>query len=307
VVRSPSNVGVEIEVWDSVVIELILTISAYQHPFHWDSLEAGRSGFQRIKQGMSPELRTVLADLDFTGPRVHAWGALAGWSWKHRLQDLEAAAAAVEAAPDADAATWMDCLPDASRPDADLVRNRVARAIRLWRRDLLGSDEAALRERLHQEAEAKRELARQVPMERLIELATNGIVWRPQPGVERVVLVPCAVMSPWSNHDRIDDALLFTFPLVDGMSDPLQRIQRLSWVLADRSRLAALRLLAERTLTLQELADELGVRKSTMHHHLALLRAAGLLRVPFGTKAYSLRREPLSELSGALNTFGRDE
>jgi DNA-binding transcriptional ArsR family regulator len=307
VVRSPSNVGVEIEVWDSVVIELILTISTHQHPFNWDSLEAGKSGLQQIRQGMSPELKMVLADLDFSGPRVHAWGALAGWSWKRRLLDLEEAAEAVESAPDTDAQAWMACLPEESRLDADLVRNRMARAIRLWRRDLLGGREAALRERLHQAAEAKRELAGQVPPERLIEVATNGIVWRPQPGVERVVLVPCEVMSPWSNHERIDDSLLFTFPLVDAMGDPLQRIQHLSWVLADRSRLAALRLLAERQMTLQELADELSLRKSTMHHHLALLRAAGLLRVPFGTKAYSLRREPLAELSGALSSFGRDE
>ncbi len=152
-----------------------------------------------------------------------------------------------------------------------------------------------------------RELGGRVPPERLIEEATKGIAWRPQPGQQRVVLIPCEVMSPWSNHDRVDDSLLFTFPLVDGMGDPEQRIQRLSWVLADRSRLAALRLLAARTMTLQELADELGLRKSTMHHHLALLRAAGLLRVPFGAKAYSLRREPLAELSGALSSFGRQE
>ena len=83
-------------------------------------------------------------------------------------------------------------------------------------------------------------------------------------------------------------------------------MQRLACVLSDRSRLVALRLLAERSLTLQELADQLGVRKSTMHHHLAQLRAAGLLRVPYGTKTYSLRREPLRELGGALKNFGRE-
>ena len=87
----------------------------------------------------------------------------------------------------------------------------------------------------------------------------------------------------------------------------MQRVQRLAGVLSDRSRLVALRLLAGRQMTLQELADELGVRKSTMHHHLSLLRAAGLLRVPFGTKAYSLRREPLRELGVALNEFGREK
>jgi len=290
VVRSPSNAAPKVEVWESLVIELLLTISTFQHPFNWDTLEAGQAGLQRIRQGMSPELERVLADLDLTGEKVHGWSALAAWTWKKRLREPEAAAAAL-----ADAPEWP----------AD-VRPRLAEAIRLWHRDLLAGQEADLRDRLHRAAVAKRRLAAHATVEQLIEEATNGIVWRPQADVRRVVLVPNVAMSPWSNHERVGDTMLFTFPAVVEPTDPMERIQRLSWVLADRSRLAALRLLAERTMTLQELADELGVRKSTMHHHLSLLRAAGLLRAPMGTKTYTLRRAPLDELGGALQVFGRE-
>ncbi|MDQ6877159.1 MAG: helix-turn-helix domain-containing protein, partial [Candidatus Dormibacteraeota bacterium] len=58
-------------------------------------------------------------------------------------------------------------------------------------------------------------------------------------------------------------------------------------------------------LSLQELADKLGLRKSTVHHHLAELRAAGLLRVPMGTKRYSLRREPLDRFGSLLGELAR--
>ncbi|HEX6350401.1 MAG TPA: winged helix-turn-helix domain-containing protein [Candidatus Dormibacteraeota bacterium] len=286
-VRSPSNISLKIEVWDSPVIELLLTIFAYEHPFNWDSLEAGKAGQQRIRQGMSPELRGLLAELGLTGSRVHAWTSVAAWTWQQRIREPAAAATALEA-------------------ETDDTRRRMATVIRLWHRDLFAAQEPALRERLERAAEATRELARRLAPEELIETVTNGIVWRRRPEIEQAVLVPSVVTSPWSTHEHVGSGVLFTFPVAQPY-DPMERVQRLSAVLSDRTRVAALRLLAERELTLQEMADELGVSKSTMHHHLAQLRAAGLLRVPLGTKSYSLRRQPLEELGSALNEFGREK
>jgi DNA-binding transcriptional ArsR family regulator len=293
-VRSPSNTAVEVVLWESLVIELLMTVFAYQHTFNWDNLDAGRSGLQRIKKGMSPELKRELGKLDRTSPHDHTWSTLAGWTWLKGLREPEPAATALEAEPDGAELLWP-------AP----TRRRLALVIRLWHRDLLAAQADEVREQLRREVEAKRELATSLAPEQLIETATNGIVWRPRQGVRKVVLVPTQAMSPWSTHEHVGNAVLFTFPVAKAV-EPLERVQQLAWVLADRSRLAALRLLAARSLTLQELADELGVSKSTMHHHLAQLRAAGLLRVPYGTKNYSLRREPLRELGGALKDFGRE-
>ena len=80
-------------------------------------------------------------------------------------------------------------------------------------------------------------------------------------------------------------------------------ILRLSKALGDESRLRALRRLAESPCTLQELADHVGLSKSTMHHHLAVLRSAGLLRMRFKEKRYSLRTGPLAEMSGLLGDY----
>jgi len=271
-----------------------MTVFAYQHSFNWDNLGAGRDGLQRIKKGMSPELKRELDTLDLARSQVHTWTTLAAWTWLQRLREPEPTAAALESEPDG-----------ADLPWPANTRQRLAKVIRLWHRDLLAAQADEVRERLRREAEAKRELAARLTPEDLIETATNGIVWQPRPEVCRVILVPTQAMSPWSTHEHVRDAVLITFPIAEPI-DPLERVQRLACVLSDRSRLAALRLLAERSLTLQELADQLGVRKSTMHHHLAQLRAAGLLRVPYGTKTYSLRREPLRELGGALKNFGRE-
>jgi len=54
---------------------------------------------------------------------------------------------------------------------------------------------------------------------------------------------------------------------------------------------------------LQEIADEFGVAKTTMHHHLATLRTAGLVRAQSNDKLYSLRRNMLSEVSELLDAY----
>jgi DNA-binding transcriptional ArsR family regulator len=48
---------------------------------------------------------------------------------------------------------------------------------------------------------------------------------------------------------------------------------------------------------------EFGVAKTTMHHHLGTLRAAGLVRAQSNDKMYSLRQNMLSEVSELLNAY----
>ena len=301
--RQTSNTATAVEVWVSRFAELVLTIAAHQHPLRWDTLEAGPAGLAAIERGMSSELRTVLGELDLTRRRADVWGELLAWAWGRNLDDVEEAAGAIARATEAEVAAWQAPLPEPERREPAWLRDRLARAVRLWHRDLFAAGEAELATRLHADAETKRRLAGEVPASEVVETATNGVVWAPTAATARAVLVPCEVIRPWVDHELAGDAVIFAYPIADAGADRLVRLAR---VLADENRVAALRLLAEREWTLQELADELGLRKSTVHHHLAQLRAAGLLRVRFNTKSYTLRRRPLEELGAELGAFGRD-
>jgi DNA-binding IclR family transcriptional regulator len=65
-----------------------------------------------------------------------------------------------------------------------------------------------------------------------------------------------------------------------------------------------LRTLATSSATLQELADRFGLPKSTAHHHLAILRSAGLIRVSSDEEhRYSVRRDVLPEMSTLLDAY----
>jgi DNA-binding IclR family transcriptional regulator len=68
-------------------------------------------------------------------------------------------------------------------------------------------------------------------------------------------------------------------------------------------RLRLLKKLSQGCYTLQELADEFDVAKTTLHHHLVTLRSVGLVRVRMSDNRYCLRREMLNDLDELLNRY----
>ena len=53
----------------------------------------------------------------------------------------------------------------------------------------------------------------------------------------------------------------------------------------------------------QELADDFGVAKTTMHHHLITLRSVGLVRMRLSDKRYSLRQDVVDHLGELLSAY----
>jgi DNA-binding transcriptional ArsR family regulator len=69
-------------------------------------------------------------------------------------------------------------------------------------------------------------------------------------------------------------------------------VARVYKALGDEGRLRLLRRLADGPLTLNDAAAELGVAKSTAHHHLAILRQAGFVTIrDEDDKVYNLRSD----------------
>lgn len=145
----------------------------------------------------------------------------------------------------------------------------------------------------------------------LIESATNGIRWLSEPGVRRVILAPSYFGRPYNFVFAADDWRMFGYPVADDALDAADDlgvphdILRLHRALGDESRLRILRLLRDRDWYLTEIAEKLELSKPTIKHHLAQLRAAGLVTLTEegGLSYYSLRRDRLDDASGGLKRY----
>jgi DNA-binding transcriptional ArsR family regulator len=145
----------------------------------------------------------------------------------------------------------------------------------------------------------------------LIERTTGGIRWLAEPGVRRVILAPSYFARPYNYALGGHDWRLFGYPIGDEAVvdvDPLApppAVVRLHRALGDETRLRILRLLATRDHYLTEIATALDLSKPTIKHHLALMRAAGLVTLTEegGLSYYSLRRGAIEASGMGLSEY----
>jgi DNA-binding transcriptional ArsR family regulator len=182
---------------------------------------------------------------------------------------------------------WVDELLDVLRYWQERYSEVEDRVRRSLERDL--SDRAG-------------DLRRLEPAE-MVERTTGGIRFLADTGVRRVILAPSYFARPFNYIYAANGWRLFCYPIADealGGADqigPPPSAVRLYRALGDETRLRILRLLADRDHYLTELAQQLELSKPTVKHHLAQLRAAGLVTLTEeGSLTYwSLRRERVAE------------
>jgi hypothetical protein len=193
--------------------------------------------------------------------------------------------------------------------DAKSAKELVLRLLERWYEQIFRPTEAEVSQILSVDAEAKRAMAPRLSPEALIESATNGLLFRREPWARRVMLVPHVVLRPWNTMSAWDDLYILGYPVadeslgVDGSAPPAGLV-RLHKALGDEKRLRMLKVLAGGSASLQQLAHATGLAKSSAHHHLVILRSAGLVKVTTGEESiYTLRRDFLPDASAMLGTF----
>ncbi len=167
-------------------------------------------------------------------------------------------------------------------------------------------------ELLSDEASELRQRVGTVPPNLLIEEVTNGLVVEPSAMTPNITLVPQYHHRPYNHMIAIQDGILILYPTERAPTAddaPPTRLVHLAHALSDESRLRILRFLADRPCSLTEVARFAGLSQPTVHHHLAQLRAAGLVRVHCDRVnvclpgRYSLRPHALEQLSEQLGAY----
>ena len=100
-----------------------------------------------------------------------------------------------------------------------------------------------------------------------------------------------------------------SYPVADEYMDadpdaPPEWLIKIYKALGDERRMRILRRLAKGPASLHDLTKEFDASKSTIHHHLVLLRTAGLVKVTMGAeKEYSLRKDIVPETAAVLQAY----
>jgi len=179
-----------------------------------------------------------------------------------------------------------------------------------WYDEVFREQEAFIMPILARDVEAKLALKLTYSAEQLIEIAT-GWEYVPEPGIRRVVLVPSYITRPWNSDAELYDTVIFCYPVAEesisaDKNVPPARLVKLAKALADERRLRILKKLATGSYTLQEMAEDFGVAKTTLHHHMITLRSAGLVRMSLSDKRWSLRQYMVNNVGELLNTYLRE-
>jgi DNA-binding transcriptional ArsR family regulator len=202
---------------------------------------------------------------------------------------------------------WQAFLREQLETPSSQLKAEMLDVLETWAQVVWSHEEARIVPILMRDADEKRALQRRMEFERFIETATNGVEWVPRPHICTVVLVPSFVFRPWVSTAELGDTLIHIYPVSDESVSaetdaPPLRLVRLSKALGDEKRLRILRALAESDRTLMELAEQFSQAKTSMHHHMVILRSAGLVSVGAG-KRYRLRHETLPDVGELLSGY----
>jgi DNA-binding transcriptional ArsR family regulator len=197
---------------------------------------------------------------------------------------------------------WRETLRYLLHLEPNETKDLIVGVLEGTQRDAFASREAVFRPLLEADFRSKRTLSRRMSPERLVEIATSGINFSEE-GAPRlpIVLMPTMVARPWVVFASSSEYFVLGYPVGDKFvgedpDAPPTWLVKLHKALGDERRLRVLKSLAEGDASLGDLADKLDIPKSTLHHHLMLLRSAGLVRVHVGaSKGYSLREESIKD------------
>ncbi|CAG9613821.1 hypothetical protein BACCIP111899_03040 [Bacillus rhizoplanae] len=160
---------------------------------------------------------------------------------------------------------------------------------------------------LERDAQQKRALQSTYPPEELVKYIT-GSTYQPEPSIHQVILIPQYVYRPWNVETTLPGIKVFYYPISDDnvslVEDPYSPPSTLVHsykALGDETRLKIIKLLTERDHSLQELTEKLKIPKTTLHHHLSLLRAARIINGK-GSRYY-IQLDHLTSLQEKLQRF----
>jgi len=191
--------------------------------------------------------------------------------------------------------------------DVQVLKSHLIAVMKGWYESVIQKEEEQILSILQRDYEAKHDMNKKMKSEEFVEWATGGVNYMPEPSVHNVLLIPQMTYRPWNIEADIEDTKVFHYPVAnesihpEDLYEPNYFLVQKHKALGDEARLRIVKMLFEQERTLQEITERLQLGKSTVHHHLKLLRAAKLVDIRDGK--YVLRKKALQSLAKELDMF----
>ncbi len=283
--------------------ELVVSLHAYLSTQHHRLQEMGDDWAASVGGLLSKPLQKALAELP-EPPCLRQFGLLI---WQCPERD-RSAAGFLRWLSASSAGEIYELLAPSLAPEGIRLppeRSRYAEVLAAWNEEYFAGVAPAVHAALADRA--ANPVGTHLPLQEAVEEATNGF-WVEPEEVRRVLLVPQYHKRPLTVWSPCTDLLMFLCPvdLPVAAGEPGPGLLRLTRALADESRLRILYSLAQAPLSFTEIVGRSGLTKGTVHRHVTVLRAAGLVRSHLHRgeiQHYSLRPGAFSRVEAALTRF----
>ncbi|WP_273852008.1 ArsR/SmtB family transcription factor [Guptibacillus spartinae] len=181
-------------------------------------------------------------------------------------------------------------------------RDRSIKLLKEWNNEYFQFHREGVLERLMADAESKRKMLEEESGEEVVLQASRFVV--ESEIVQNVCLIPSLHIQPMALIDHLKDTLYITY----SVKDPKKKRSELllfTKALGDDKRLKILEFLSYESHTFTDIVSEIGMAKGNIHHHLSILRGAGLVNIHIkderNTFYYSTNKEIAEEFRMLVN------
>ncbi|TMU87579.1 winged helix-turn-helix transcriptional regulator [Bacillus sp. BHET2] len=191
------------------------------------------------------------------------------------------------------------------------LKSHLKNVMTNWYEEVTAPQAETLTGILTLDKQAKKKMSEKLKPEALVEWATGGITYLPEPSVHTVLLIPQLVYRPWNVEGDVEGVKVFYYPVANesiypnDLDMPSYFLVQKHKALGDEARLRMVKLLKGSERSLQEITNELTMGKSTVHHHLKILRSARLVETQDGK--YRLKENAVQSLSNELMQYLTEE
>ena len=198
---------------------------------------------------------------------------------------------------------------------AEEVQRQISAIVEAWSTRVYPRFADDARAVIARDVEAKQRLFASLPGREALLMATNGIDLDPTTWATDIIVIPTVALRPFIAPGEFGSTLIVLSSVADAAfeadaSAPPRHMVKMAAAIGDELRLRILRILANDELTASEIAGRLGVDRTSLHHHLGILRSAGLLTMhDAGSQGwrYSRRDAGLEDVASALAAYlGQD-